>query len=127
MLSIVVLEERIVDDYSDPYVWKRWGYYRVLKLDENNEYKQEIYNCEEELVEEYWPTTAIGTRFNYIPFYFAGSENNDPNYDEIPLLDLSLLNVGHYRNSADQEESGFIAGQPFPVVCIGKWSIEDFQ
>jgi len=32
------------------------------------------------------------------------------------LYDLASLNVAHYRNSADYEESSFIVGQPTPVL-----------
>lgn len=50
-----------------------------------------------------------------IPFSFVGSTNNDSNVDDSPLYPLACLNVAHYRNSADYEQSLFIAGQPTPV------------
>lgn len=52
-----------------------------------------------------------------IPFTFVGSTNNDSTVDEPPLYPLACLNVAHYRNSADYEQSLFIAGQPTPVFA----------
>lgn len=53
-----------------------------------------------------------GKAFTEIPFTFIGAENNDPDVDDSPLYDLAKVNIAHYRNSADYEESIFIAGQP---------------
>lgn len=47
-----------------------------------------------------------------IPFTFFGSNDNDETMDDAPLYDLAVLNLAHYRNSADYEEGNFIAGQP---------------
>lgn len=55
-----------------------------------------------------------GASFEKIPFNFIGSENNDPDVDLPPLYDIASLNIAHYRNSADYEESVFITGQPTP-------------
>lgn len=58
------------------------------------------------------PRDASGRTFNYIPFIFTGSENNSPDIDQALLYDLAVLNIAHYRNSADNEETSFITGQP---------------
>ncbi|MBF6022868.1 DUF4055 domain-containing protein [Lysobacter niastensis] len=55
-------------------------------------------------------TFAVGLKF--IPFVFVGAINNDAHPDLPPLLDLANLNLAHYRNSADFEESVFLLGQP---------------
>ena len=60
------------------------------------------------------PTRGDGKRWEYIPFYFIGSKNNDPLPDRPPFEGLAHLNIGHYRNSADYEESVFMLGQPTP-------------
>lgn len=67
-----------------------------------------------EVAETYFPTDAQGNYLDYIPFTFVGSENNDPDVDNPPMYDLAILNVGHYRNSADYEESVYMVGQPTP-------------
>ncbi len=58
------------------------------------------------------PLQSDGQPFNFIPFIFAGSESNDPKVDPAPLYDIADINIGHYRNSADYEESAFVVGQP---------------
>ena len=45
-----------------------------------------------------------------LPFF--GADDNDETIDDAPLYDLAVLNLAHYRNSADYEEGNFIAGQP---------------
>lgn len=62
------------------------------------------------------PTDHDGNTFDEIPFTFVGSEANDIWPDRPPMYDLASLNIAHYRNSADYEESCFIVGQPTPVV-----------
>src|SRR5690606_25812063 len=43
-----------------------------------------------------------------------------------PLYDLAVLNIAHYRNSADYEESCFMAGQPTPFLAgLTKDWVED--
>ena len=59
---------------------------------------------------------TIPVGLSYIPFAFVGAANNDPHPDQSPLLDLANLNLSHYRNSADFEESAFLMGQPQLVV-----------
>ena len=56
------------------------------------------------------------TSFGRIPFQFVGATNNDATPDLPPLLDLANLNLAHYRNSADFEESAFLLGQPQMVL-----------
>lgn len=57
-------------------------------------------------------TETVPTNISYIPFTFVGAVNNDSSPDTPPLLDLANLNLAHYRNSADFEESAFLMGQP---------------
>lgn len=60
-------------------------------------------------------TMEVGLGF--IPFSFVGATNNDSTPDTPPLLDLANLNLAHYRNSADYEESAFLMGQPQMVIA----------
>lgn len=55
-------------------------------------------------------------KFDFIPFVFVGSGNNDPEIDESPLYDLAQVNVAHFRNSADYEDSAFFVGQVQPWI-----------
>lgn len=130
VLSLVVLKESVLSDSESIFTQNYNTQYRVLWLDENNIYNQMCYthsnNDEYKLVSQKIPTDYNGNFFNYIPFVFAGSENNDWAVDYQPLYDLSVVNLGHYRNSADYEESIFITGQPYLVVNVGESSEEEF-
>lgn len=59
---------------------------------------------------------ARGVPLPEIPFFFLGSTSNDYAFDPLPMYDLVSLNAGHYRNSADYEESVFLCGQPTPYM-----------
>jgi len=69
------------------------------------------------LNQEFWPKDASGVNFDEIPFMFFGSENNDDAVDNPPMADMCVINLAHYRNSADYEEATYILGQPTYVVA----------
>ena len=127
-LSLVTLYEQVEDPSNeDMFDLPLVDRYRVLYLDENGLYAQCLYDENLEMVETpTYPTKYDGSYWEEIPFQFFGSENNDPEYDPIPLYDLAIVNLGHYRNSADYEESIFICGQPMGVWAIGG-SPEQFE
>lgn len=123
VLSLVVLREKHTfnDDGFKEQVGRQ---YRVLKLTDNDVYTVEIWrgvtydSTEYVMIQEEsgTPLNSNGQTWNEIPFSFIGSENNDPDPDHPPMLDLCNLNIAHYRNSADYEEAVFIVGQPTPVI-----------
>jgi hypothetical protein len=127
-LSLVVLSEEYVTD-DDGFEQECDDQWRVLRLDEDGLYVMEEWirdpnNKNEYVIKKineqearYFPTDASGKRLDYIPFAFIGATNNDSNPDLPPLYDLASLNIGHYRNSADYEESAFLVGQPTPVLA----------
>ena len=65
-----------------------------------------------EILSEITPTDINGKNLTEIPFTFFGADDNDETIDDAPLYDLAVLNIAHYRNSADYEESNFITAQP---------------
>lgn len=115
VLSLVVLREKY-DASDDGFKIERKDQYRVLRLD--GTYSVEIWRNEGTwtIVSSTRPTDGAGNPLREIPFTFIGSENNDPSIDPAPLEDMAELNIAHYRNSADYEESVFVVGQPTPVV-----------
>jgi hypothetical protein len=114
ILSLVVLQEMIdvIIDPNDIFTVIQRPQYRVLRLDENGYYIQEVYNYELLKESVVMPEDYNGKPFTEIPFVFIGSESNDANCDPIPLYDLAILNFAHFRNSCDFEESVFVCGQP---------------
>lgn len=115
VLSLVVLVEKY-DVEDDGFESVEEDQFRVLKLDENDRYIVEVYRKSGAsgitLHESYQPKDGRGNFLPELPFTFFGAKNNDPRPDAPPLFDLADLNIGHYRNSADYEESCFIIGQP---------------
>lgn len=123
LLSLVVLHETYISS-DDGFEMKESDQWRVLRLT-NFGYSVEIWRkgtsqpggatgIYQRVEGPIFPTDASGNNFEEIPFTFAGSENNDEDPDLPPMYDLAALNIAHYRNSADYEESCFMVGQPTP-------------
>jgi hypothetical protein len=125
-LVLVVLKESLNGVGEDGFSWKQITQYRALML-KDGQYIQALYNENCELVNVITPTDYNGNSFGQIPFVFVGAENNDAYVDNIPLYDLTMLNLGHYKASADLMESMFICGQPVPVVNTGLMGEEAFR
>lgn len=128
VLTQVVIREE-TDSYDEEgFDVSQSEQFRVLKLDDfTQNYTVQIYEGQslsngKKSNSKFIPQTAItptdskGQPFKYIPFTFIGSENNDSAVDKPPMYDLSSLNIGHYRNSADYEEAAFFMGQPTVFV-----------
>ena len=132
-LSLVVLREPTMKYSDDGFEAEECIYHRVLRMDDGV-YVQNLYDENNELItfgtsqdlddddDEYgdaeyniYPRKMDGSLWTEIPFVFDGSVNNDESVDKAPLYDIAELNVSHYRNSADYEESSFLVGQPTPV------------
>lgn len=113
-LTLVVLRETY-ETYLDIFSVKLETQYRALILDESG-YRQELYMNVDKAPSTFYPRKPSGEVWREIPFAFFGSVNNDPMIDPAPLYDLASLNIAHYRNSADYEESSFMAGQPTLVL-----------
>lgn len=96
--------------------------YRVLELVDGL-YQQRIFTFDNQgaFIGEPQVITPnrAGKRMDYIPFVFIGADNNDDTVDPAPLDTLADINIGHYRNSADVEESAFVCSQPTLMVYPG--------
>ncbi|MGL5222122.1 MAG: DUF4055 domain-containing protein, partial [Plesiomonas shigelloides] len=117
----IVLRETYDYQASD-FDWRTGEQYRVLELVDGL-YQQRLIRFNAEGVagsEEVFLPNVGGSRLDYIPFVFVGSENNDSSADSIPLETLVDINIGHVRNSADVEESSFICSQPTLMLYPGE-------
>jgi len=110
MLVSVTLAEAYLDP-EDEFDHTTKTQYRVLRLRDDG-YTQQLYREGEPFTDEFYPRQADGSTWDFIPFQFVGSKNNDPTIDDAPLSDIADINMAHYRNSADYEESCFLVGQP---------------
>lgn len=110
-LSLVVLKEKYVDE-KDEFVNQEYLRYRVLRI-EDKVFTVEIIDAKTyKTVSKVTPLDSEENPFTVIPFHFIGAENNDSEIDHPPIYDMAVLNIAHYRNSADYEESVFTVGQP---------------
>lgn len=113
-LTLVVLAEK--HEFYEGFETVTKEYYRVLSL-EGGVYMQAVYDDDGNPVDQpITPRRADGSAWDFIPFVFVGAQNNDEKVDRAPLYDIAEVNLAHYRNSADFEESSFVVGQPTPVV-----------
>jgi hypothetical protein len=116
VLSMIVLRESYETDAE--WVASMKVQYRVLRLTDGI-YTTELWRENPERPDEWLlseaatsPLTGGGKPWTEIPFTFVGSEDNDVDIDGAPLYDIAVLNLAHYRNSADFEDSAYIVGQP---------------
>lgn len=117
VLALVVIKEaseetgdfetKKVEQYRELVLIEGVYTVRLWRKSEKDEKQWVIYNS-------YQPKDGAGKTWDRIPFQFVGAENNDPEVDDAPLLDLARINIAHYRNSADYEDSVFFTGQVQP-------------
>lgn len=113
-LSYVKLYERRDRRTADGWSMESVESYRILRL-RGNVYSVEVFEKGEGgyvSQGEVTPLDANGSTWEYIPFQFIGPETNQAKPEKPPLYDLAQVNLAHYRNSADFEESVFMLGQP---------------
>ena len=110
LLTLCVIAEDYKDG-GDEFAHDTDTQYRVLRLREDG-YTQQLYRDGVPFTEEFYPKRADGSAWDVIPGVFVGSKNNDATVDDAPLSDIADVNIAHYRNSADYEESCFLTGQP---------------
>jgi len=102
-LSLVKLLEIVSIRDNSTFQTEEEERYRFLILTDEG-YEQRIYKNVEgtEMVgEPVLVTDFDGRRLDHIPFYFAGSKNNDPEADNPPFFKISNINVAHYNLDAE--------------------------
>lgn len=111
VLVMVVLLEYYTDWVND-FTSEIKKQYRVLRLDEDNTYTQQIYrpNAEQgkEICDLVYPKVN-GQTIKYIPFYLHGK------YENPPLYDLVTTNIKHYQLKADHNHALHYIGLPTPI------------
>lgn len=122
VVMVVLREEYEYLDGTDEFSPNYGSQYRVLDIFEG-QYRVRLYRFDTKGsqfdYEELFPQLG-GIEPGTIPFTFIGASNNDSTIDDAPLLPLAELNIGHFRNSADNEESSFVVGQPTLFIAPGE-------
>lgn len=121
VVMVVLRETYEYVDEADEFTTYIAQQYRVLDIDENGNYRQRLYRFDKTdsivgEVENFYPQLRNVPK-GEIPFTFVGASNNDATVDDPPLLPLAELNIGHYRNSADNEENLFVVSQAMLIVA----------
>lgn len=118
-LSLVVLSESYIKE-DDGYKAELGEQLLILRLNDDGYAESEIVRKADN---SGWVSQGInpitdnnGKQLDYIPFFFAGGDNNDADVDDVPIYDIAHLNIAHYRASADYEEMAFISSQPTLVI-----------
>lgn len=117
-LTMVVLSETScdIDGFAELEIQQN----RVLLL-VDGKYTVQVWRKDEKtktwiMHSESTPLDGSGKPWPEIPFVFVGATNNDAEIDRAPLADIAFLNVAHFCNSADYEDSVFFVGQAQPVI-----------
>ena len=141
-LTMVVLREEYAEA-EDEFSYTLKEQFRVLRLDENGHYVQEVYRLDSaskdySLYESVQPRMR-GSFLTQIPFVFSNWQKVGVEIIKPPLLDLVDINLSHYRSSADLEHgrhftalpTAWVAGFPADMTLrIGSsvaWVSEDPQ
>lgn len=117
VLTLVVLMEFYTIEV-DNFASRQAIQYRVLRLN-GNVYTTELWR---QVAGEtrgfslfegpFVPLNNAGQPYDEIPFRFIGPRESGSDIEKPPLYDLCSLNMAHFRNSADYEESCYSTGQP---------------
>ena len=116
LTTLIVLHEHVYDtDPDDIFASKQVEQWRYLGLD-NEGYFVEVWRKGDgaDFVlhqPRIYPTRSNQDKWHKIPFVIIGSDSNDWCEQNIPLESLAKMNLAHYRNSADYEQSAFTCGQ----------------
>lgn len=113
--TLIVFKESYVKE-DDGFETKTETQYVELRM-EGGVYRKSIYREKNGAAPfaSYYPKDANGKNFDHIPFKMLGAVTNEEEVDRPLLYQICSVNIGHYRNSADYEESVFMLGQPTPV------------
>ena len=114
-LALVVVREPYTEPMeNDRFSHKQYVKYRVLYLDGDGKYAQEVYD---EKVSLEVPSEKIepklnGMRLDEIPFYCV--PGNIP--EKSMLYDLAQLNLQHYQDTADYQNGKHYTSIPTPIA-----------
>lgn len=119
LVMVVLLETVDEPDSNDVFNSVYYRQWRYLGLDDTGyfvEVWRETANSGLVQIGERTYPRHTGGNWQQIPFVVVGSDTNDFTMQSIPLESLAKINLAHYRNSADYEDSVFRCGQVQPFM-----------
>jgi len=90
--------------------------YRVLSLDDKDNYVSKLYDGANELEEFSKMPKFMGTPSKEIPLFLAGSINNSFDMQPIPLISVANCSIQIYRKEADLANSEYLSCNP--TLCV---------
>lgn len=118
-LSMVVLEE-CVTEADGEFAEKEVKQYRVLDLDEANQYRIRVFqrkdDADVQIGNDTYPLMN-GNKLDYIPFAIVGVDGIESTIDEPPLIDLVDCNIAHYQINSDYRHGLHFTGNPQAIVA----------
>lgn len=118
-LTLAVFMEQRLKASSDEFDPQYDTVYRVLDLDEGRYRVRVISDSGAEIEDTEYPGLVGGsqsTPLGFIPVVFAGSTDNNPDVDEIPLLTMAKAALKYYQLSADYYTSLHYTSHPQPWI-----------
>lgn len=109
-LGFLVLRE-LTRTRKDRYSWCEEFMYRILSLEDGGLYTAELRDKYDVIQGEPSTPMAKKKRLDKIPFFIAGSDDNDWCVDKPVLWPIAHVSVGHLRNSASYEDNLDAHGQ----------------
>lgn len=107
--SLFVLDES--DFFRDGFVWQYENLWRVLSLNEEGRYIQQLYKSGGAPGEEIQPSARGGQTLEEIPFVIIGSTDLTPEPEEPPLIGVARAALAYYRLDADYRHQLYNSGQ----------------
>lgn len=118
LAHVRLMEEREVDEGE--FETKLETVYRVLDLDEADQYRQRVFQVSDDgkevLIEGPIYPVMNGNPLAYIPFVFVGRTGKNDAIDEPPLIDLVDRNLKHFKVEAGLDNSLYFVSAPTIVV-----------
>lgn len=94
--------------------------YRVLRLRETG-YTQQMYDDKGKPVDDEVTPKANFEALNRIPLHGVRD------LEEPPLSPIATVNIAHFRNIADLEDSAYVVGCPMLNVDVGETSLDEWK
>lgn len=131
MASLVTLHEPVDEPVGEGFAVNEVDYYRVLRLDDDGQYVEELYksevkilstgdkSLESELVDQYpISPSRMGVNWDFIPFVPLNAINTEFDIGQIPLGPVAQKALDIYRKSATYHRTLYLKGDP-PLIRTG--------
>jgi len=125
LVMIVETYEEDNDGYS-PTLLSRLREYRLVKTGDKHRLVVKLWYPDSQNPEVFYPVKDDGTPFDYIPVFPLGAVENTFELQTPPLLDQAEVNIGHFINSVEYEDSTFMVGNPtYAAIGVNEDWVKD--